>query len=197
MPHLIYLDISPKLGCSMSSNNVEASDPPPLKPYNVKLSHSSCADQQNLYTHDPKTCRVMDRIYGPSTRKQIEDHKHQICIQTSHHALQSVGRLVERQEELETKVGLRTDLVGAPGICSLVWPVIWRVQLLWKSSARIFFAAYCVYILLSVAQGGLVTDAVAYRDGCSVWKPIVGIIISWAWLVIALSRADAIIIRTC
>ncbi|KAI5671308.1 hypothetical protein M9H77_11672 [Catharanthus roseus] len=33
-----------------------------------------------------------------------------------------------RAKWLETKVGLRADLVGAPGICSLVWPVIWRVR---------------------------------------------------------------------
>ncbi|KAI5673229.1 hypothetical protein M9H77_13593 [Catharanthus roseus] len=53
-----------------------------------------------------------------------------------HHALRWVGCLVESQEGLETKVGLRADLVGALRICSLVWPVIWRVRLLWKSSAR-------------------------------------------------------------
>ncbi|KAI5675442.1 hypothetical protein M9H77_06392 [Catharanthus roseus] len=47
----------------------------------------------------------------------------------SHHALRWVACLVESQEGLETKVGLRADLVGAQGICSLVWPVIWRVRL--------------------------------------------------------------------
>ncbi|KAI5647869.1 hypothetical protein M9H77_33874 [Catharanthus roseus] len=40
------------------------------------------------------------------------------------------------QEGLETKIGLMENLVGAPRICSLVWPMIWRLQLLWKSSAR-------------------------------------------------------------
>ncbi|KAI5682482.1 hypothetical protein M9H77_03710 [Catharanthus roseus] len=38
---------------------------------------------------------------------------------TSHHPLRLIGRLVESQEGLETKVGLRADLVGAPR--SLAW----------------------------------------------------------------------------
>ncbi|KAI5657906.1 hypothetical protein M9H77_26699 [Catharanthus roseus] len=38
-------------------------------------------------------------------------------IWTPYHALQWVGRLVESQEGLETKVGPRQNLAGAPGIC--------------------------------------------------------------------------------
>ncbi|KAI5673839.1 hypothetical protein M9H77_14203 [Catharanthus roseus] len=38
---------------------------------------------------------------------------------TPHHALWWDGRLVESQEGLETKVGPRADLVGAPRVCSL------------------------------------------------------------------------------
>ncbi|KAI5659534.1 hypothetical protein M9H77_28327 [Catharanthus roseus] len=40
--------------------------------------------------------------------------------------------LVESQEGLETKVCLRAELVGAPRICSLVWPLIWGVRLIWN-----------------------------------------------------------------
>ncbi|KAI5667264.1 hypothetical protein M9H77_17117 [Catharanthus roseus] len=38
---------------------------------------------------------------------------------TSNHALRRDGRLVESQEGLETEVGPRPNLVGAPGVCSL------------------------------------------------------------------------------
>ncbi|KAI5681970.1 hypothetical protein M9H77_03198 [Catharanthus roseus] len=38
---------------------------------------------------------------------------------TSHHALRWDIHLVESQEGLETEVGPRADLVGAPGVCSL------------------------------------------------------------------------------
>ncbi|KAI5682477.1 hypothetical protein M9H77_03705 [Catharanthus roseus] len=40
-----------------------------------------------------------------------------------------VGRLVESQEGLETKVIPRADLVAVPRICSLFLPMIWRVRL--------------------------------------------------------------------
>ncbi|KAI5657267.1 hypothetical protein M9H77_26060 [Catharanthus roseus] len=39
---------------------------------------------------------------------------------TSHHALRWDGHLVESQEGLETEVGPRAELVGAPGVCSLL-----------------------------------------------------------------------------
>ncbi|KAI5675434.1 hypothetical protein M9H77_06384 [Catharanthus roseus] len=59
---------------------------------------------------------------------------------TSHHALRWVGHLVESQGGLETKVGLKVDLVGSPGICSLVWPVIWIVRSLWNRALVRWFA---------------------------------------------------------
>ncbi|KAI5673919.1 hypothetical protein M9H77_14283 [Catharanthus roseus] len=76
---------------------------------------------------------------------------------TSHHALRCDGHLGESQEGLETKVGLRANLVGAPEICSLVWPVIWGVRLLWNW-AFIWSLASINYEMLELSSDDLVWD---------------------------------------
>ncbi|KAI5669815.1 hypothetical protein M9H77_19668 [Catharanthus roseus] len=65
--------------------------------------------------------------------------------------------LVESLEGLETKVGLRADLVGALGICSLVWPVIWRVR-------------FIDYEILELGSDDLVMGS-----GLSSWSPTVAL----------------------
>ncbi|KAI5667441.1 hypothetical protein M9H77_17294 [Catharanthus roseus] len=80
---------------------------------------------------------------------------------------QWVGRLVESPEGLETKVGLRADLVGAPRICSLVWLVIWRVRLFWNR-ALIRCLAGIDYEMLE-----LVSDDLVMGSEFCLWNPTV------------------------
>ncbi|KAI5653213.1 hypothetical protein M9H77_30400 [Catharanthus roseus] len=77
---------------------------------------------------------------------------------------QSVACLVESQEGLETKVSLRTDLVSALGICNLVWPMIWRVQLLWNRTL-IRCLAGIDYKMLEV-----VSDDLVMGSGLCLWS---------------------------
>ncbi|KAI5667601.1 hypothetical protein M9H77_17454 [Catharanthus roseus] len=67
-------------------------------------------------------------------RKELTKRRFQVVGDTrkkiSHHALRWVGRLVESQERLEIKAGLRTDLVGVPG--SVTWFYMFGEWWLWN-----------------------------------------------------------------
>ncbi|KAI5680719.1 hypothetical protein M9H77_01946 [Catharanthus roseus] len=88
---------------------------------------------------------------------------------TLHHALRWVARLVESQEGLETKVRLQADLVGAPGICSLVWPVIWRVWLLWNR------ALIRCLVGIDYNMPELVSNDLIMRSRLCPWSPTVAL----------------------
>ncbi|KAI5676764.1 hypothetical protein M9H77_07714 [Catharanthus roseus] len=74
---------------------------------------------------------------------------------TLHHALRWVGRLVESQEGLETKVGPKTDLVGALGICSILTqggqrynkPLKLGVEFLVRVSSEGHLFLFCFFML--------------------------------------------------
>lgn len=55
-----------------------------------------------------------------------------VCL-TLHHALHWDGHLVENQEGLEAKVGLKAELVSAPR--PIAWLYVKRMRLILKSSA--------------------------------------------------------------
>ncbi|KAI5675436.1 hypothetical protein M9H77_06386 [Catharanthus roseus] len=91
---------------------------------------------------------------------------------TSHHALRWVGRLVESEERLETKIGLRADLVGAPGICSLVWPVIWGTQSLWNR------ALVRNLVDIDYKMPELVSEHLVMGSGLRSWSPTITLHVS-------------------
>ncbi|KAI5673865.1 hypothetical protein M9H77_14229 [Catharanthus roseus] len=63
----------------------------------------------------PRTRASSDDVDGFLTLRSVAQP---VFTWTSHHALRWDGRLVEGQEGLETEIGPRADLLGAPGISS-------------------------------------------------------------------------------